>query len=189
MRKIIFLIHATLDGFVAGPNGEMDWIVYNEEVAQYSHDLHTTTDTAIYGRVTNQMMASYWPTVLSNPDSDPRDRGHAEWLETATKIAVSTTLPDSGWEKNGLLIKGNLAEEFTRLKQQPGKDMWLLGSPTLARNMMQLGLIDEYRINVNPVVLGQGVRLFGDTPLHLELMEAKTFKDGVVGLRYATAKK
>jgi len=185
MRKIIFLIHVTLDGFIAGPNGEMDWIVYNNEVAQYSYDLHDTTDTAIYGRTTYEMMAAYWPTMLEDPNGDPRDRTHAHWLEGATKIAVSSTLESVDWE-NTILIRDNLAEEFTKLKQQQGKDMWLLGSPTLARSMMQLNLIDEYRLNVNPVVLGSGKPLFGELKhqMNLKLIEAKTFEGGVVALRY-----
>ena len=188
MRKVIFLIHVTLDGFVAGANGEMDWIVYNDEVEKYSHDLHSTTDAAIYGRVTYQMMEGYWPHVLDDPSSSAGDRNHAQWLEDATKIVVSKTLDSVEW-KNTVLIKDNIAEEMNRIKQQPGKDLWLLGSPTLAQTFMQLGLIDEYRINVNPVVLGSGQPLFGDLDqtLHLELLEAKTFKDGVVGLRYAPA--
>ena len=185
MRKIVFLIHLSLDGFVAGPNGEMDWIVYNKEVAQYSYDLHDTTDTAIYGRHTYEMMEAYWPTVLSDPKSDEGDHQHARWLESATKIAVSSTLESVEW-KNTLLIRDNLAEEFTQLKQAQGKDMWLLGSPTLAQSMMKLNLIDEYRINVNPVILGSGKPLFGELKhkKNLKLIEAKTFGSGVVGLRY-----
>ncbi|MDX1993318.1 MAG: dihydrofolate reductase family protein [bacterium] len=186
MRKIIFLMHVTLDGYVAGPNGEMDWITYNEEVAQYSHDLHATTDAAIYGRVTYEMMAGYWPTVLSNPDSDPGDRSHALWLEDATKIVVSRTLQNPTWDKT-VVIGHNLRDEMLKIKQQPGKDLWLLGSPTLARSLMELGLIDEYRLNVNPVVLGGGKSLFGglNITLRLNLLETKTFSGGVVALRYA----
>lgn len=186
MRKIIFLIHATLDGYVAGENGEMDWIVYNEDVAQYSYDLHDSTDTAIYGRVTYEMMAGYWPTVLDNPESDPRDRKHALWLEDATKIVVSSTLDAVDW-KGTVIIRDNLAAEIQKIKQQPGKDLWLLGSPTLAQTFMRLGLIDEYRINVTPVILGSGKPLFDslDNALNLKLLEARTFKGGVVALRYA----
>lgn len=188
MRKVIFLMHVSLDGFVAGPNGEMDWIVYNDDMAQYSHDLHATTDTAIYGRVTYQMMESYWPTVLDNPDSDPRDIPHARWLEDATKIVFSKTMKSSDW-KNTVIIHDNIAEEINKIKAQPGKDLWLLGSPNLAQAFMQHGLIDEYRINVNPVALGSGKPLFGDADykLNLKLLEARTFKGGVVALRYEPA--
>lgn len=188
MRKVIFLIHVTLDGYVAGPNGEMDWIVYDDEVAAYSHALHSETDAAIYGRVTYDMMAGYWPTVLDNPSSDPGDLSHARWLETATKIVVSTTLSNPTW-KNTVVLGENFADEIARMKQQAGKNLWLLGSPTLAQSFMQHGLIDEYRVNVNPVVLGGGKRLFADgqPPLNLTLLDAQTFKGGVAALRYAPA--
>jgi len=164
----------------------MDWIVYNDEVAQYSRDLHDSTDTAIYGRKTYEMMAGYYPTVLDDPNSEDGDRKHARWLETATKIAVSTTLESVDWDDKTILIRENLAEEITKLKQQDGKDMWLLGSPTLAQSMMNLNLIDEYRLNVNPVILGTGNPLFSgsDTKVNLKLIEAKTFEGGVVALRY-----
>jgi dihydrofolate reductase len=185
MRKVIFLIHVTLDGFAAGPNGEMDWIVYNEEVEHYAHSLHSTTDAAIYGRVTYQMMDSYWPSVLADPSSSGPALDHARWYDSATKIVVSTTL-DSVERKNTLVIRDHIAEEITKLKAQPGKDMWLLGSPSLAQTFMRLDLIDEYRINVNPVMLGRGQPLFSalDDPIKLELLEATTFKGGVTALRY-----
>ncbi|MBZ0296342.1 MAG: dihydrofolate reductase family protein [Anaerolineae bacterium] len=187
MRKVIFLIHVSLDGFVAGPNGEMDWIVYNDDVEQYSYSLHDATDAAIYGRVTYQMMEGYWPTVLENPDAGS-EIAHARWLEDATKIVFSKTLDSVEW-KNTVLIHDHIAEEMTRIKQQPGKDMWLLGSPSLAQTFMRLGLIDEYRLNVNPVILGSGLPLFTDQNeiLNLKLLEAQTFQGGVVALRYAPA--
>lgn len=189
MRKIIFLIHVTLDGFVAGLNGEMDWITYNDEVEKYAHTLHSTTNAAMYGRTTFQMMEGYFPTVPTNPDSTPGDRKHAQWLDEATKIVVSTTLENPRW-KNTVVIHDNVADEIMKIKEQPGKDTLLLGSPTLAQTLMQHDLIDEYRINVNPVLLGAGKLLFSalDTPLSLRLLESKTFSGGVVALRYESVR-
>ena len=185
MRKVIFLIHVSLDGFVAGPNGEMDWIMYDAELEQYSHALHSSTDAAIYGRVTYQMMENYWPSVLADPTSTGGDLDHARWLDEATKIVVSKSLNNPQW-KNTVVIHDNIKEEITRIKQQPGKDLWLLGSPSLAQAFMEQDLIDEYRINLNPVILGSGKPLFGslDSRQHLKLIEARMFKCGVVGLRY-----
>jgi dihydrofolate reductase len=185
MRKVIFLIHVSLDGMVAGPNGEMDWITYNEDVEADSHSLHATTDTAIYGRGTYQMMAGYWPTVLSNPNSEPGDRRHAAWLETAAKVVASRSPLNVEWA-GSVVIGTDIAAEMAALKAQPGKDMWLLGSPTLAQTFMRLDLIDEYRLNVNPVILGRGKALFADldTPRRLSLVESKSFKGGMIGLRY-----
>lgn len=188
MRNVIFLIHVSLDGFVAGTNGEMDWIVYNDEIEKYSHDLHETTDTAIYGRVTYEMMNAYWPTVLDNPGSTAGELAHGQWYKDATKIVVSKSL-DSISGENRVLISDNIAEEIQKMKQQSGKDMWLLGSPTLAQTFMKLDLIDEYRINVNPVILGSGKPLFAELQdtLKLNLIESKTFAGGVVALRYKPA--
>ena len=185
MRKIIFLMHVSLDGLVAGPNGEMDWITYDDEVQAAGHVLHQTTDAAIYGRVTYQMMESYFPTLLDNPAADKGDLAHAKWLDRSTKMVFSKTLKSVAW-KNTVIIHDNIAEEMKRIKAQAGQDMWMLGSPTLAREFMRSDLIDEYRLNVNPVVLGKGMPLFAglDKPINLKLLEAKTYKCGVVGMRY-----
>ncbi len=186
MRKIIFLMHVSLDGYVAGPNGEMDWLVYNEDLQQYVYALHDTMDTAIYGRVTYEMMHDYWPTALSNPDSTPGDLAHARWYADATKIVVSR-LQDTVEGANTVLIKDNLKDELLKIKQQPGQDMWLLGSPGLAQSLMRLDLIDEYRLNINPVILGAGKLLFAELEslLNLKLLESQTFTGSVVALRYA----
>ncbi|MBC8098263.1 MAG: dihydrofolate reductase family protein [Armatimonadetes bacterium] len=178
-------MHVTLDGLVAGPKGEMDWITYNEEIAADGYSLHATTDAAIYGRVTYEMMAAYWPTVLSKPDSDPIDRRHAVWLETASKVVATRSPLNVEWTGT-VVIGADIAADMAVLKAQPGKDMWLLGSPTLAQTFMRLDLIDEYHLNVNPVILGRGKPLFSDLemPRRLSLVESKSFKGGVIGLRY-----
>jgi dihydrofolate reductase len=185
MRKVIFLMHISLDGLVAGPNGEMDWIKYNDDVAADAYSLHNTTDTAIYGRVTYDMMADYWPNFLTNPDSDPANRPHAIWLQTATKVVATRSPLNVEWAGT-VIIGKDIVADMAALKAQPGKDMWLLGSPTLAQTFMRLDLIDEYRLNVNPVILGRGKPLFSDLemPRRLSLVETKSFKGGVIGLRY-----
>jgi dihydrofolate reductase len=188
MRKVIFMIHVSLDGLVAGPNDELDWISYDEELEAYAHSMHDMTDAVIWGRRTYEGMAGYWLTVPGNPDSTPAEREHVRWLDDATKIVVSRTLDRVDWgdAQNTVLIKDNLAEEINALKRQPGKDIWLLGSNKLAQSMMQLDLIDEYRINVNPTVLGQGKPLYENVTrqFSLKLLDAKTLKSGVVALRY-----
>lgn len=185
MRKIIMLIHSSLDGFVAPTDGSLDWIVYTKELEAYSHSLHDTTDAAIYGRVTYEGMKSYWPTVLSDPNSDEAARAHARWANAATKIVISKTLTESDWE-NTIFIGDNIAEEINKIKAQDGKDIWLLGSPSVARLLIELNLVDEYRININPSLLGGGTQLFGllDAPRNLKLIEARAMEGGVVALRY-----
>jgi dihydrofolate reductase len=190
MRKVIFLMHLSLDGMVAGPGGEIDWIAYTNELEQYAHALHASTDAVIYGRVTYQMMESYFPSLLANSGmengEEDGDLTHARWLEQATKYVFSRTLKSSEW-RNTVFLGDNLAEEIKRLKEQPGKDLWLLGSPTLAQEFIRQGLIDEYWLDFSPVVLGKGQPLFANLSeqLKLKLLGVRTLEGGVVALRYA----
>src|SRR6476469_1763660 len=181
------MIHLSLDGLTAGPNDELDWISYDRELEEYAHSMHDITDAVIWGRRTYEGMAGYWLTVPGNPESTPSQLEHARFLENATKIVVSRTLDHIDWNnaKNTVLIKDNIAEEINKLKQQPGKDIWFLGSTMLAQTFMQLDLIDEHRININPTVLGQGKPLFSGVTrkIPLKLLWAKTFKSGVVAMR------
>jgi dihydrofolate reductase len=182
------MIHLSLDGFASGPNDELDWIAYDEELERYAHSLHAQTDAVIWGRRTYQGMASYWLTIPGNPESTPAELEHAQYLQDATKIVVSRTLDHIDWDgaQNTVLIKDNIADEINRIKQQPGKDIWFLGSPVLAQTFMQLDLIDEYRININPTVLGQGKPLFAGVTraFPLRLLESRALTSGVIALRY-----
>ena len=193
MRKIISLIHLSLDGFAAGPNDELDWISYDNELEQDAHSLHDLTDAVIWGRRTYEGMAGYWLTVPGNPNSSPAELEHARFLDNATKIVVSRTLDHIDWNNttNTVLIKDNIAEQINAIKQQPGKDIWFLGSANLAQTFMQLDLIDEYRVNINPVVLGVGKPLFANVTRNfpLKLLGSKTFQSGVVALRYEPIRK
>jgi dihydrofolate reductase len=188
MRKVISLIHLSLDGFAAGPNDELDWISYDSELEADAHSMHDLTDAVIWGRRTYEGMASYWLTVPGDPNSSPAALEHARFLEGATKIVVSRTLDRIEWNnaQNTVLIKDNIAEEINKIKQQPGKDIWFLGSTMLAQTFMQLDLIDEYRLNINPTVLGSGKPLFANVTRNfpLKLLASKTFQSGVVALRY-----
>ena len=187
MRKVIAMIHLSLDGLAATPNDELDWISYDAELEQYAHSMHAITDAVIWGRRTYEGMAGYWLTVPGNPESTESEREHAQFLEDATKIVVSRTLDRIAWNgaENTVLIKDHIADEINAIKQQPGKDIWFLGSVALAQTFMQLDLIDEFRINVNPTVLGQGKPFF-DSGSHflLRLLESRTLGSGVVTLRY-----
>jgi dihydrofolate reductase len=183
MRKIILLIHLSLDGYMAGPNDEMDWITYNSDLERYSHDMTKTADATIFGRRTYYGMESFWPTVPGNPASSPSEIAYANWLNKATKIVLSRTLQGSQWE-NTVIIHDNAAEEIAKIKGQPGQNILMFGSGEAAQMLMQHNLIDEYRINVNPVVLGKGKPLFGNTRLKLKLLGAQSFPGGVAALRY-----
>jgi dihydrofolate reductase len=185
MRKVISFMHVSLDGFTTGPNGELEWAIVDEELNPYVDALFKKVDAALYGRVTYQLMESYWPTVLTDPTATPRDLAHARWVDAISKIVFSRTLSHVEW-KNTRLVKDQIAEEIASLKQEPGLDLMIFGSPRLTHTFMHLGLIDEYRIFLNPIVLGGGIPLFQGFSdwTKLKLIEATTFQAGVVGLHY-----
>jgi dihydrofolate reductase len=186
MRNVILFMHASLDGYVQGANDwDINWIAFNEELEKYAQDTLSTVDTVLWGRSTYQGMQQYWTTVPDNPEASDYEKRHAAWVNNALKVVVSTTLDKADWN-NSMLVKDNIEGEIAKLKQQVGGDMVILGSPRLAHSLMRAGLIDEFRINVNPVVLGEGLPLFKDQKdrINLELVSNKTFASGVVGLVY-----
>lgn len=188
MRKLVLFMHLSLDGFAADPNHGLDFLSYNEELQQYADELVKTVGSPVYGRTTYQLMESYWPTVLKKPDAAKHAMEHARWVENIPKIVFSKTLTEVTWN-NTQLIKDNIAEEIKKLKQQPGKDLVIFGSPGLATSFMNLGLIDEYKLTVHPIILGHGISVFtnNSTKSSLKLLDSKTLKSGVVTLHYETA--
>jgi dihydrofolate reductase len=190
MRKLIVYMHSSLDGFVQGANDwDINWIAFNEELEKYAQDTLHTVDTVLWGRSTYLGMQQYWTSVPQNPEASDYEKQHSAWLDRTLKVVFSTTMDEPEWNLSKL-VKGNIEEEVTNLKQLPGKDMIILGSPRLAHSLMRAGLIDEFRVNVNPVVLGEGLPLFKDQNerIQLELVENKTFKGGVAGLVYRLKK-
>ena len=191
MRKLVLFLHASLDSFVEGPNGNMDigWVSYDADLEKHAKEILSTADTVIWGRGTYQMMYDYWPTVAEDPSASQHERDHAEWIEKTAKVVFSTTLENVEWN-NSKLVKDNIEEEIKNLKQQPGKDMVILGSPRFAHYLMQLDLIDEYKITVSPVLIGSGLPLFQGLKekVNLKLIENKTFDSGAIGLVYQTVR-
>ena len=155
MRNIIVFDNVTLDGFIAGPNGELDWAIQDDEVTQYSKEGQGSTDMFLFGRVTYDMMASFWPT----PAGKSANPVFAEVLNNSSKIVFSST---------------------------PGKNMMIFGSGTIVNQLTNLGLIDEYQLMVNPVILGKGKPLFKDIKdrMNMKLVKTKTFNNGIVLLQY-----
>jgi dihydrofolate reductase len=181
MRKIIVFNMVTLDGFVAGPSGDIDWHRVDEEFNQFAIAQLDAAGGLIFGRVTYELMAGYWPTPLALED----DPIVAHQMNILPKIVVSRTLERADWH-NTRLIKANFATELKQLKQQSGSDLFVFGSANLVASLIREDLIDEYRILVNPVVLGSGQPLFQDfrPPLHLKLIRTETFQNGNVMLVY-----
>ena len=185
MRKMVLFMHTSLDGFVAGLNGEMDWIKVDEEMFDFAGQRTSEADTALYGRVTYQMMESYWPTAGDQPTATKHDIEHSKWYNQVSKVVFSRTmkgenLPDTK------IISDNVINEITQLKQAPGKDIIIFGSPSASHTLMQENLIDDYWLFVNPILLGQGIPLFKDIKkrTQLNLLKTNVFSSGVVCLHY-----
>jgi dihydrofolate reductase len=176
MRKIASGLFISLDGVTEAPN-EWQFDVFDQDMGEAMGGMMAEADTALLGRVTYQEWADYWPTSNDEP--------FASFINNIPKYVVSTTLDTVGWQ-NSTLIKGDLATEITRLKQQPGKTINVLGSPTLVRSLLQQYLLDEFTLMVHPVVAGKGKRLFpGASDLkRMQLTGHKITGSGVAILTY-----
>ena len=185
MRKIVSFVHLSLDGFVSSANGSLDWVSITEELFDYVGQRIAATDTALYGRVTYQMMEAYWPTAAEQPNASAHDHAHSRWYKTARKIVLSKTLAEKN-HANTKIISRNLSSEITQLKQESGSEILVFGSPTATHALMAENLIDEYWLFVNPVLLGQGIPLFKNIQerTKLTLLKSKIFASGVVCLHY-----
>lgn len=181
-------MHLSLDGFVAGPNGEMDWINVDEEIFDHGAERIGKSDTALYGRVTYQMMENYWPTAAEKPTATKHDIEHSKWYSKVQKVVLSKTI--NGAELPNTKVIGNkLSDSIHDLKesrQGEGKEILLFGSPTATHSLMQLNLIDGYWLFVNPIILGQGIPLFVDLKdkINLKLLTTRPFTCGVTELNY-----
>jgi|SRR5215203_5025720 len=194
MRKIISFMHISLDGFVAGPNGEIDWVKVDEEIFDHVGKRISEGDTALYGRVTYQMMESYWPTAGDKPNASRHDIEHSKWYSKVHKVVLSRTMnPDSYRETNTKVISDNLTDRINEIKTSgPGsggsgtKDILLFGSPTATHSLIQQNLIDGYWLFVNPIILGEGIPLFLDIKdkIKLKLLTTRQFTCGVTELNY-----
>ena len=185
MGKIIVFNMTTLDGFFEGPKHEIDWHHVDDEFNSFAIEQLNTVDTLLFGRVTYEMMAMYWPT----PTAIKNDPIVANIMNSLPKIVFSKTLSHVYWQ-NTRIIKDNFAEEILKLKKRPEKDMFIFGSSDLAVSFIPHGLIDEYRIMVNPVFLGSGKPLLIGIQkrLELKLIKTKSFKSGNVLICYEPAK-
>jgi dihydrofolate reductase len=181
MRRVIFQMMISIDGYFEGSNKEIDWHNVDPEFNKYAGEFLNTIDTLVFGRVTYELMAKYWPTEAAQKD----DPYIAEKMNSIRKLVFSSTLETADWN-NTRIIKSGIADEIARQKLRQCKDLAILGSSDLALALIPSGLINEYRIIVNPVVIGNGKPLFSgiDSRLRLKLLYTKTFKSGNVLLSY-----
>lgn len=178
-------MHVSLDGFVAGKNGEMDWISFNDELFDSVGHLTETADAALYGRKTFEMMDAYWPTAADTPNPSAHTKQHAAWYKRVTKYVVSNTMQGKDRDKTKF-INGDLKSKVNNLKQESAGNIVIFGSPSAIQPLIAEGLIDDFYLFINPVILGEGIAMFGVNKATLSLVSTKTFeKLGIVRLHYA----
>ena len=187
MRNIISLAHISLDGFMADPAGRFDFVVFNDELADHTYPLMGSVDLAVYGRVTYEMMESYWPTAGDRPELSAGAKGHAGWYAGVKKIVASRTLAASQ-KPNVRVVGDDIVGALRAEKQKAGGDIMIFASPTLTRALAAAYLVDEWRLSLQPVIVGGGLPLFGkrEERTRLELRSSKTFRSGAIALHYAT---
>jgi dihydrofolate reductase len=180
MRKIILDLAVTLDGFIEGPNGEVDWCIMDAEMDDYFRKFADEIDTVLYGRVSYERYGNYQP----GPDRSGTEIDFYRAVNRMRKYVFSTTL--QAVEGDATLVREDVAAQVQGLKREPGKDIWLFGGASLVTTFVRLDLIDEYRIGLHPVALGVGKPLFGALTgrLSLELVRSETYQSGLVGLWY-----
>lgn len=181
-------MHISLDGFVAGPKGELDWVKVDEEIFDHVGKRISEGDTALYGRITYQMMENYWPTAGDKPTASRHDIEHSKWYSKVHKVVLSNTMKDTDLI-NTTIIGDNLSDRINQIKQYDnggGKDILLFGSPTATHSLLQLNLIDGFWLFVNPIILGEGIPLFADikNKIELNLLTTRRFTSGVTELNY-----
>ena len=188
MRKIVYFMHTSLDGFVAGSKGEMDWINIDNEMFDYALQRTNEADIALYGRVTYEMMESYWPTAGDQPNASKHVE-HSAWYNNVEKVIVSMSMRDLKLAKTKV-ISDNIIAEIKKLKSEIGKDILMFGSPSVGYLLTEENLIDDYWLLVNPILLGQGIPLFKNfkNRLKLKLLSSKSFSSGVICLHYENIK-
>jgi dihydrofolate reductase len=193
MRKIIAALQTSVDGFMEGPNGELDWaMAEDEETWRDIFAMLDSVDTCILGRVMYPDYEQYWLAVLANPTGSlplsgrpatKNEIAYARWADKTQHLVVSKTLKEVKWKTTRIVRD---LEEIRKLKQQPGKDIHVVGGATLVSSLMNAGLIDEVRVLINPLLLGGGKALFKDVKERkvLKQVRTKTLRSGKVSLTY-----
>lgn len=199
MRRIVAFNRVTADGYFTSPDGKLDWVVPEPQIDKEAGEGMSGQGAILFGRRTYEMFQAFWPHALEDPGTapdphmpgrrSPEIRAMAVWINEAAKVVFSKTLEDVTW-KNTRLLHAFDPREVEAMKKQPGPDMLIFGSGSIASQLTEHGLIDEYRFVVGPVLLGRGRPLISGVPKssRLDLLEAKTYPSGNVMLRYAPHK-
>jgi dihydrofolate reductase len=185
MGKLVSFMHTSLDGFVATLKGEIDWITVDKEIFEYSGTRITHADTGLYGRVTFELMESYWPTAADNPAATKHDIDHSAWYKKVPKVVLSKTMQGENLV-NTTIISDNLSASINKMKQGTEKEIVMFGSPGATQSLMSENLVDEIWMFINPILLGEGIPFFKNSKekTKLKLLESHAFTNGVVCVHY-----
>lgn len=188
MRKLKLQVQMSVDGFVGGPQGELNWMIWDwdDQIKEYVNELHTSVDTILLGRNMTDGFVTHWSSI-----TDPNDPSYAfaRIMVETPKVVFTKTLETSPWE-NTTLAKGDLAEEVNRLKKMPGKDIIVYGGASFNASLIKAGLIDDLHLFINPVAIGNGLSIFKELEQmqHFTLISATAFPCGIVALHYQPKK-
>lgn len=184
MRNIISLAHISIDGFMAGPGGDMSFLSMNDEMADHIYPRIGTVDTSVYGRVTYQMMEGYWPSVVGSATATAHEKHHASWYTSVRKLVASRTITSQ--DPTVRVVGDDIVGAVRAEKEKTGGDIMIFASPSLTHTLVAAGLVDQYMLTFQPVIVGAGLRLFEhvETRSRLELRDSKTFRNGVIAAHY-----
>ena len=185
MRKLILVAHISLDGFVAGSNGELDGFEADDENLAFVCKLTEEADAALFGRISYELLNNDWPTAKYRPNASKAVIAYSTWYNNAEKIVLSKTMIKKDLNRT-TVINNNIVDEITRIRKLPGKDILIFGSPSISQLLMQHDLINDYWIFINPVIFCCGIPLFASSnhKAKLRLLEKKQFSNGEIALHY-----
>lgn len=185
MRTLISLAHISLDGFMADPKGDFRFVKFDQELAAFTYPIIKSVDTSVYGRITYQMMEGYWPNVTDDsPDADEGAKSHARWYKAVNKIVASRTIQST--KPNVRVVGDDIVGALRAEKQKDGGDIMIFASPTLTHTLAAAGIVDEWRLTIQPVALGGGLPLWKEKRTDMELRSSRTFDTGVIAAHYVT---
>lgn len=189
MRELVLIVQTSLDGFVAGPNGEFDNFIGGEENLEFVCSITDDADAALFGRVSYELLESEWPNAASKPDAPKNVIKYSKWYNSVSKFVLSKSLKNK-IHTSPYIISENPESEIKRIKQQPGKNILIFGSPTVVHSLFDLNLIDSFWIIVHPVFFGKGIPFFRNREniVKLDLAESKKLSGGILCNKYIVGK-
>jgi dihydrofolate reductase len=185
MRKIVLVVHVSLDGYVAGPDGELDWFPKGDENLGLVNEIIKNADATLMGRVSYELLDQYWPSAFQLSDTTKNEKDFSIWYNSISKIVVSKKIIESDHQLF-TIINENVVEKIMEIKKYQGKDIIIFGSPSISQILIAQDLIDSFWLFVNPIIFGKGIRLFKQTDkmIQFQLLNSTQLSNGEIALNY-----